>query len=124
MRCLVFFRTVNAPSKDARLPLGYPCVLASAARPLPFSLASLSKKNQISASKGLASLPPVLNTRFDCADLRWAFNAPVSARNFLQSKRILRTGGKDARPLEAEDWIFWQGKRQRTGRRGKDARVP
>ena len=25
--------TVNAPSKDARLPLGYLCVLASAARP-------------------------------------------------------------------------------------------
>ena len=33
-----FTPTVNAPSKDARLPLGYPCVLASAARPLPFSL--------------------------------------------------------------------------------------
>ena len=30
--------TVNAPSKDAHLHLGYPFVFASAARPLPLSL--------------------------------------------------------------------------------------
>ena len=66
LQCTEKLNTVNAPSKDARLPLGYPCVLASAARPLPFSLASLSKKIPTSASKGLASLPPVLNTRCVC----------------------------------------------------------
>ena len=54
--------------------------------------------------------PPNLNPNSDPDSTREGPRARQCQNcepNLLQSKRILRTGGKDARPSEAELWIFW-----------------